>query len=220
MAPSPMEEFQSLDKEKTRLEEKISALQEYLNGPGMPGISGNLVDDEGFPRADLDLYAIRRTRQEIACAQTDHMEVMKQLEVLIQQIHSGSRVDVPRKGGAAMMQSGDDEDVQMAVERPDFNMSAPFALIDEVSEGSPAQEAGLLLNDLLCNFGPVNLKDTGDLKACFAALPPVVQGNVGQPVEVQVLRGTPPKRLNLHFTPKQWAGRGLLGCHLAPHVAE
>eukprot|EP00929_Paragymnodinium_shiwhaense_P016012 TRINITY_DN124124_c0_g1_i1.p1 TRINITY_DN124124_c0_g1~~TRINITY_DN124124_c0_g1_i1.p1 ORF type:complete len:241 (-),score=34.64 TRINITY_DN124124_c0_g1_i1:318-974(-) len=218
MVPAPMEEFKDLDGERSRLEEKISALQEYLNGPGMPGVSGPLVDDEGFPRADLDLYAIRRTRQELACAQTDHVEIMKKLEVLIQSIHSGSRVDVPRQKPAATAAKMDDDGQPQA--EVDLHMSTPFALIDEVSEGSPAHEAGLLVNDLLCIFGGVSTRDTGDLKACFAALPAVVQGNVGKPVEVQALRGTPPKRVTLQLTPKQWAGRGLLGCHLAPHVGS
>ena len=29
---------------------------------GMPGVSGPLVDDEGFPRGDIDLYAVRQAR--------------------------------------------------------------------------------------------------------------------------------------------------------------
>ena len=43
-------------------------------------MSGPLVDDEGFPRGDIDLYAVRQARNKYACAQTDHMEVMKKIE--------------------------------------------------------------------------------------------------------------------------------------------
>ena len=46
----------------------------------MPGVSGPLVDDEGFPRGDIDLYAVRQARNKYVCAQTDHIEVMKKIE--------------------------------------------------------------------------------------------------------------------------------------------
>jgi 26S proteasome non-ATPase regulatory subunit 9 len=46
----------------------------------MPGVSGLLVDDEGFPRGDIDLYAVRQARNKYVCAQTDHIEVMKKIE--------------------------------------------------------------------------------------------------------------------------------------------
>lgn len=46
----------------------------------MPGVAGPLVDDEGFPRGDIDLYAVRQARNKYACAQTDHQEVMRKIE--------------------------------------------------------------------------------------------------------------------------------------------
>jgi 26S proteasome non-ATPase regulatory subunit 9 len=42
----------------------------------------------------------------------------------------------------------------------------PFALIDEVSLGSPAASAGLAVGDQLCSFGPV-----GDTSAAGSAQP-------------------------------------------------
>ena len=47
---------------------------------GMPGVSGPLVDDEGFPRGDIDLYAVRQARNKYVCAQTDHIEIMRKIE--------------------------------------------------------------------------------------------------------------------------------------------
>ena len=35
---------------------------------GVPGLHGGLVDAEGFPRADIDVHAIRGSRQRLACA--------------------------------------------------------------------------------------------------------------------------------------------------------
>jgi 26S proteasome non-ATPase regulatory subunit 9 len=42
--------------QKDKIEEEILVLSEILQGPGLPGLKGNLIDEEGFPRADLDLF--------------------------------------------------------------------------------------------------------------------------------------------------------------------
>ena len=47
---------------KDSVEAEIMALTEDLNSPGVngepaAGVHGSLVDSEGFPRADIDLYA-------------------------------------------------------------------------------------------------------------------------------------------------------------------
>ena len=52
-------------------------ITEHLTSPGMPGLSGNLIDEEGFPRSDIDLFEIRKLRNRYACLQTDHQAVMK-----------------------------------------------------------------------------------------------------------------------------------------------
>jgi 26S proteasome non-ATPase regulatory subunit 9 len=67
-------------KQKDEIEQSIADITEYLEAPGMPGVTGRLVDEEGFPRADLDLFEIRKMRNRLACLQTDHVNVMKQIE--------------------------------------------------------------------------------------------------------------------------------------------
>jgi hypothetical protein len=49
-------------KTKDGIEAEIIALTGDLNSPGMngeaaAGVKGSLVDSEGYPRADIDLYA-------------------------------------------------------------------------------------------------------------------------------------------------------------------
>merc|ERR1719343_1708479 len=104
---------------------------------------------------------------------------MKKVEKIIQEIHAGSCVAVPRTPTAPS--NGYADSARSEVEElPAASLpSSPFALIDEVSEGSPAQEAGLLVGDLVCNFGSVSRRDTGDLNACFAAVAKEVQQCVG-----------------------------------------
>eukprot|EP00429_Kryptoperidinium_foliaceum_P112146 CAMPEP_0176300530 /NCGR_PEP_ID=MMETSP0121_2-20121125/60368_1 /TAXON_ID=160619 /ORGANISM="Kryptoperidinium foliaceum, Strain CCMP 1326" /LENGTH=259 /DNA_ID=CAMNT_0017641919 /DNA_START=55 /DNA_END=829 /DNA_ORIENTATION=+ len=168
MAISGLEDFKKLEIERDNLEVEISGLYEYLTQDGMPGVSGSLVDAEGFPRADLDLYAIRKARHRLACAQTDHKEVMKSIEAALVAIHAGSRVSVPRAQPAAPARAAVDEDG--AVAAPVSMPPVPWAVIDEIAEGSPAQEAGLELGDLLCRFGDIDRHDTGDVSACKAAI--------------------------------------------------
>ncbi len=86
--------------------------------------------------------------------------------------------------------------------------AGPFAVIDELAEGSPAADAGLQLYDQLCSFGGVTRQTPDTLQAVAALL------REGQAVEAVVLRHGAPQVLSL--TPRTWAGRGLLGCHLRP----
>ncbi|CAL1162481.1 unnamed protein product [Cladocopium goreaui] len=215
MDPAAVEEFRKLEQEKNRLEGEIKTLYEYLTEDGMPGVSGPLVDDEGFPRGDIDLYAVRQARNKYVCAQTDHIEVMKKIEQAIAAIHASAKVDVPRERPAAKMEEdlpeNDSDNVFLQVK-----LTTPFATIDEVSEASPAAAAGLRVGDQVCRFGAVSMQDTGDLNACFNAIRELVPQSVGTPIKVLVLRGEPPVRAELELVPQQWSGRGLLGCHMAP----
>lgn len=86
--------------------------------------------------------------------------------------------------------------------------AGPFAMVDELAEGSPAAEAGLQLHDQLCSFGGVTRQTPNTLQAVAAVL------REGQEVEAVLQRHGAP--LVVTLTPKPWAGRGLLGCHLHP----
>jgi 26S proteasome non-ATPase regulatory subunit 9 len=84
-----MEEFQRLSEEKTRIEAEIEVIVEELtSGENAPGLKGPLVDQEGFPRADIDVYRVRHQRHLFATLQTDHQQIMKQIEqILPQYVH-------------------------------------------------------------------------------------------------------------------------------------
>lgn len=67
----------------------------------MPGLTGKLVDEEGFPRADIDLYAVRGARHRLHVLKTDYMEVRDQIEKELHALHAQGRVPVPRTSPAA-----------------------------------------------------------------------------------------------------------------------
>lgn len=61
-----MDHLKKLGEQKETMEEEILVLTESLNGPGLPGLHGNLVDSEGFPRADINIPEVRSMRGRIA----------------------------------------------------------------------------------------------------------------------------------------------------------
>ena len=78
----------ALGKRQKEIEDEIIALSECLTAPGMPGMKGNLVDSEGFPRADIDIPQVRSMRGRVACLQTDLSAVMKQIEQGLHELHA------------------------------------------------------------------------------------------------------------------------------------
>jgi len=94
----------------------------------------------------------------------------------------------------------------------------PFALIDAVSAGSPAEQDGLRVGDYLVAFGSVK-GQTG--AAAVAAVARELQESEGRSVRVTVLRAGRPQTLSV--VPRTWNGRGLLGyvvCHLLPFTMQ
>jgi 26S proteasome regulatory subunit N4 len=62
------------------------------NGEPPAGLKDSLIDQEGFPRGDVDIYEVKRKRQRLAVLNTDHKALMKryQQSQLVQKL--------PRKG--------------------------------------------------------------------------------------------------------------------------
>lgn len=53
---------------KDAMEQEIGELMANLTAPGMPGLTGGLVDREGFPLSDVDkLLSVRQARHRLAC---------------------------------------------------------------------------------------------------------------------------------------------------------
>jgi hypothetical protein len=60
--------LKELIREKDEMEAEIERLTNYLTGPRMPGLTGGLVDKEGFPISDVSLIiAVREARGKLAC---------------------------------------------------------------------------------------------------------------------------------------------------------
>lgn len=86
----------------------------------------------------------------------------------------------------------------------DVVTSIPFAVVDEITESSPAADDGLQLGDQVVKFGNVEGGDN-----LMQRLATEAQSNQRQAVSVQVMRQG--AKVGLSVTPRIWQGRGLLG---------
>ena len=73
-----------LDKRRRNLEEESSAITDELtnsvDGKKPMGVTTPLVDEEGFPRADIDVYRARHLRKRLNEIRYDHSNIMKKIE--------------------------------------------------------------------------------------------------------------------------------------------
>ena len=70
-------EYEAVVKAKHAIEAEIEAIVAELSSGNNPGTDGPLVDAEGFPRADIDVYRVRHLRHSLACKRTDYQTTMK-----------------------------------------------------------------------------------------------------------------------------------------------
>lgn len=218
-------EIMSLMEKRSALEADMNAIIDRLCQSNGPGLSGNLVDSEGFPRTDIDIHLVRSERRRLAELRNDHKEITEKINENIQLLHSARLVPVP----TSAKDSGDDggsnnqnPSILGAVQSASFNNAVPrnspaamdvdviirrpFAVIDEITDASPAAEDGLQLGDQVLKFGTVEAGD--NLLERLAAEGRKNQGNA-VPVVIMRQGGL----INLAVTPRPWQGRGLLGCH-------
>jgi 26S proteasome regulatory subunit N4 len=80
----------------------------------------------------------------------------------------------------------------------------PFALIDEITDGSPAAVDGLQLGDEIVKFGNVEAGDRLQERLMSEAI-----SNEDSQVSLVIIRQG--SVMNLAITPRKWNGRGLLG---------
>ncbi|XP_046872735.1 26S proteasome non-ATPase regulatory subunit 9 [Hypomesus transpacificus] len=194
-----VEDVQTLVKKKDEIEEQIKAYYDVLEDQGV-GTEGPLVDEEGFPRADVNVYQIRTARHSISCLQNDHKAIMVEIEEALHKLHS--REKAKRKQ--------DEAEADPEVMEQEVSLPPPFARVDAVTQGSPACRAGLSLGDEIIEFGSVNTGNFQNLQNIAS----VVQHSEGKPLRVAVIRNG--QRTQISLTPQHWSGRGLLGCNIVP----
>mmetsp|Transcript_21182 Transcript_21182/g.27282 ORF Transcript_21182/g.27282 Transcript_21182/m.27282 type:complete len:317 (+) Transcript_21182:141-1091(+) len=291
--------IKALDVQRKSLELESGAITDELLAPtygddgdvGAPiGIHTPLVDSEGYPRGDIDVYRARHLRHRLSVIQVDYRELMKEMERELSRLSAfsvgnrscggvvldeskarmekkpkpkfdkktgkwvvmnwdGSVAGVPGgerrlfhnlEGASDDTASADEEQMKGMTERMSLTERGegfkkeeeeevvlyPFASVESVASGSPAEVGGLRVGDLIVRFGSANMSNNRNLKSIAELVPQAAADNQGidviviRPNEKQII--TPcelrlEKGVTCKIYPCPWNGRGLLGCHIIPY---
>ncbi|KAM3956812.1 26S proteasome non-ATPase regulatory subunit 9 [Aphomia sociella] len=234
---TPGDKARRLVREKDKIEQEIAEWNAVLNTNNV-GMREPLVDDEGFPRNDIDVARVRHARHRIICLQNDHKDKMKEIEASLAELHAEARaggagpsnvnIHIPHANGHVPnghVPNGHAENGgangaarQPQVQNEVFNVhqTPPIALVDFVCDGSPADLAGIRSEDAIIQFGSLNFMNMEEPN--LTPIDELVSHSVGQRIRVKVKRGD--NVLNLVVVPRPWqpvAGqnrRSLLGANL------
>lgn len=207
-----------MDKKRKEMEAEINSLTEYLTGPGMPGVTKPLVDEEGYPLPNLDLYAIRTARVKLIYLQNDLKNLMEEIEVNMADYFSDIKKEKEKEKKEEKKEEEEPISVPVPAEDKKASISAsqePFAVVSEVTEGSPAEEAGLKEGDAIVSFD--NILRKGVSSNPLQTLARICNEKVNKKIPVMVLRKNSNNVLDvsyLNLIPHTWNGRGILGCKL------
>ncbi|TGZ57020.1 26S proteasome non-ATPase regulatory subunit 9 [Temnothorax longispinosus] len=186
-----------LMKEKDKIESDLRALKEVLDSNHI-GMDEPLVDSEGYPRQDINVYQVRHTRHKIICLRNDHKDVMKKIEEGLHRVHA--------LGGASKAE----ESIADIPDSQETEGLEPFLRVNLVSPGSPAETAGIQVEDLILEFGSVHCRNFKSL----IDIGKLVENSRYKTVNVKIKRGS--NTIVLSLIPRPWVGKGLLGCNVIP----
>lgn len=119
-----------------------------------------------------DAFIVRATRSRIIYLRNDYKALMNVIEKVIHD-HFANQAQLNSEPAANVGERP--AEVLPLTSRPVAPLENPFAIVNSVIEGSPADTAGLKLGDEIRNFGYVNWSNSDGLKRVAEC----VQGNEG-----------------------------------------
>ncbi|TCD70904.1 putative 26S proteasome regulatory subunit [Steccherinum ochraceum] len=197
----PTNVMQALSARKTAIEAEIEAQHEILKANNA-NFSTPLVDAEGFPRADLDVWAVRTARVRIIELRNDYKAILDDISKELQTVYARQDEEGRAEETQSEAQSESTED--------------PFAKVDGVAPGSPASVAGLQREDLIVAFG--HLTKSSFSASSLQPLATLVSTREDREINIKILRSNELKSLVL-IPKKGPTGRVTLGCHIVPYAA-
>jgi len=119
---SPREQARALVSQKDDIEAELETHISILKANNVT-MQTPLIDPEGFPRADIDIYAVRGARVRIIELRNDLKSVMDAIAKALEGVYDPALA------------------VPSAQESSSKNALKPFARVEAVAPGSPAAEA-------------------------------------------------------------------------------
>ena len=151
----------------------------------------------------LNPVSVRTARARIIHLRNDYKHLMSRIEKGLHAFHSSQAVSL--SSPSTTNTPPGPHQPSATPEAPDI----PFAEVDLVISGSPADIAGLKVGDKVKKFGNVHLLSHDRL----SRVAEVVGNNEGREVKVLVKRDGVVVDVGLTLIPRRgWGGRGLLGC--------
>jgi len=167
-----------------------------------------LLTPDGFPRDDIDVFAVRTARVRIIELRNDVNAVSEDIKSALEGVWEpvlAARAREPKDATPVVNGSGSGQQEQQ-----------PFARVDGVMPRSPASEAGLQRDDLILAFGPLSTVSHPTLARDLSLLAGTTQQYQNRDMTVIVRRSE--ERKSLVLRPRTgWGGRGMLGCHIVPY---
>ncbi|CAO1605392.1 putative 26S proteasome regulatory subunit [Xanthoria calcicola] len=213
--------------EKTRAEEELKTLSSVLDSHGV-NMNTSLTTFDGYPRDDIDVAQIRTTRARIIRLRNDYKGLMSRIEEGLHNHHAQARSLPALQADSASHTAATSAS----------SLEAPFAKVNSVVAGSPAEDAGLRTGDKIRRFGDVDwinheklskVAETVQRNEGVSQSPvlwrtlaltrpdPWEQRSITVTIERSLLPSSNTEELHLQLTPRRnWGGRGLLGCHILP----
>lgn len=148
---------------------------------------------------------MRLARTQIICLQNDLKELTKSIEDGLEKyfVDNKDKIQFTQPGSSSTTNGR----VPMTPQNENLE---PFIIVNLVSPQSPAESAGIEVRDMIVSFGSITSSNFKDL----AQIGEVVKNSVNQEIHVKVKRNGQIEELIL--VPKQWSGRGFLGCNIVP----
>ncbi|KAF8577049.1 hypothetical protein K439DRAFT_1365650 [Ramaria rubella] len=194
--PPPMEKVQVLMARKDAIQHQLDGQFAILSANNAT-LRTKLVDPQGFPRADIDVYAVRHARVRIIELKNDMDAVMNDLAKALEGVYDAGARNGGNVAGSTSNSSQTPEELKV------------FARVDGVAPGSPAAEAGLLREDLILQFG--TLTTASFPSSSLQPIAEVVASHENKSLDIVILREETQKRTLRLIPRKGWGGRGLLG---------
>jgi len=138
---SPSERARSLIARKDALEAELEAQGSILKANNTD-MRQPLVDREGFPRDDLDVWAVRHARVRIIELRNDLASLMDEIAKTLETVYRRSPPPQTEGEGSASSQSGTTTTASATVSGETMiSELLPFARVNGVAPGSPAADA-------------------------------------------------------------------------------